>query len=266
MKKNKRCIITGTNSVIGKYLTLRFQQDGWTIIKISSKKNKGSHYHKLGSQIKIENNIVRNADLLIHCAYDFSLNQWNEIVDVNVKGSKDIFKFAHENQVKTIINISSLSSYNDANSKYGKAKFLIEKTGKIFNVINLRCGLIITNNKKSLYCKIKNISKKYFFFPLIGNGHQKIHLLKLNKLFSEIFKILDNKKKLKDQIVYVGDVKFILFKDFVKKFNKNKFFIYVPKFIIKNILIIFDFFKINIGFNYDNYLGLVRYNKKIKFK
>ena len=55
--------------------------------------------------------------------------------------------------IKKIINVSSLSSFNKAESNYGKAKFQIEKIGKKYNVINLRCGLI-----KS---KTQNCTQKY---------------------------------------------------------------------------------------------------------
>ena len=86
--------------------------------------------------------------MLIHCAYDFKLTRWEDIFNTNVIGSFELFKIANKYKVKKIINISTLSAFENAKSKYGKAKYLIEQKSKHYNVINIRCGLFNDKNSK----------------------------------------------------------------------------------------------------------------------
>ena len=86
--------------------------------------------------------------MLIHCAYDFKLTNWKDIFYTNVVGSFKLFKLASEYRVKKIINISTMSAFKNAKSKYGKAKYLIEQKSKHYNVINIRCGLFNDKNSK----------------------------------------------------------------------------------------------------------------------
>ena len=263
--KKKKCIITGANGVIGKYISNYLKKRNWKIIKISSKKRKGCIFYKLNSSIKFNIDKIKKADVLIHCAYDFKIRSWHEIKKININGSEKIFNLAKSASIKKIINVSSLSSFNKAESNYGKAKFQIEKIGKKYNVINLRCGLIKSKDSK-LYSKIYSLSKKIFIFPLIGKGDQKLHLLKLNDLAKFILRIESYDKKLSSNTFYVANPNFILFKNLILSINKKKIFIYIPHFVIKLILKFFDKIYFKMGFSYDNYLGLVNYNKNMNFK
>ena len=169
------------------------------------------------------------------------------------------------NKIKKIINISSVSAFKDATSNYGMAKFKIEKIAEKFDVINLKCGLIVSKKAK-LYSKIYFFSKKLRLFPLIEKGDQKLHLLYLSDLANFIYKITPIRKKIKNKTFYVCNPNYIYFKDLIMKIDNKKIFINIPKFFIKNSLKLFSLLNIKLGFDYDNYLGLINYNKKINIK
>lgn len=255
----KKCIVTGATGVIGSFLVKYFQDKNWNVILLSST-NQDKYEFNLKKINLMNKKIFKDCSVLIHCAYDFYQTEWHKIEKVNIEGSLELFKIANENGVKKIINISTLSAFEGAKSKYGIAKYLIEKKSKKYNTINLRCGLF-ASNKNKLYNKLKLLSENNYIFPLIGKGNQKIHLLSPVKLATFIEKIINLKST--SQTYYVADMKYILFRDLIKKFNKKKFFIYCPVFLIEFLLKFFDKYKIKVGFTYDNYLGLVNYNNNI---
>ena len=123
----KKCIITGSGSNLGKELIKFFKKKNWHVIELSSNSKNKNYLFNLNNVNKLKINSIYNADLLIHCAYDFKLKDWNDILRINVKGTLDFFKICKICNVKKIIHISSLSSYEKTHSLYGMAKFLIEK-------------------------------------------------------------------------------------------------------------------------------------------
>ena len=105
-----------------------------------------------------------------------------------------------------------------------------------------------------------------FIFPLIGKGDQKLHLLKLNDLAKFILKIENYNKKFISSTFYVGNPNFVSFKNLILIINKKKIFFYIPHLVIKLVLKFFEKIGLKLGFNYDNYLGLVNYNQNMNFK
>ena len=257
----KKCIITGANSFVAKYLKNQFVSKNWQVILLSSSKY-DENYFNLKEPNTINSNIFKNTDLLIHCAYDFKLTRWEDIFNTNVIGSFELFKIANKYKVKKIINISTLSAFENAKSIYGKAKYLIEQKSKHYNVINIRCGLFNDKNSK-IFSKFLWISNKLKICPMIGNGKYYLHICNLKYLFEEIIYLINLKKDL--EIYYSGTKRKYYLKDIIKFLSNDKIiFVYIPLSLITLILKLFGYLRISLGFNYDNLLGLINYNDKIE--
>jgi nucleoside-diphosphate-sugar epimerase len=199
---------------------------------------------------------------LVHCAYDFNQTKWQDIYKTNVLGSKKTFKIGYESKIKKIVNISTVSAYPEAISLYGKAKYKIEKLSENYNVINLRCGLV-NSNKSKLLNRIRYFAKKFYIFPLIGDGNLKIHLCNLEDIAHFIEKIQASKIVLNKKIFYICNPNYIFLKNLITSFSKKKIYIKIPIIFVKIFLKITDLMKLPIGFTYDNLLGLINYNPKL---
>jgi nucleoside-diphosphate-sugar epimerase len=261
--KKKICIITGSSGAVGSDISAYFIRKNWRVIQLSRSKKKGFYFYSLNNPEASRKHFVTHADLFIHCAFEFNIKNYSRNYKTNVIGSYKTFKIAKEKKVKKIINISSLSSFGDAKSIYGKIKFAIEKKSRKFGVYNLRCGLYSSERSK-LYSKIKKLSKRNYFFPLIGDGSSKLHLMDTNKLIDFILKINENFYLFKN-FYFVGNKKPITLKNLILSFSKKKLFIPINLEIIKFILSLFEICKIRIGFTPDNLLGLINYNQFINF-
>src|SRR5437899_1902044 len=85
-----------------------------------------SQYHfALGKPV--DRGVLEGADVLVHCAWDFTPKSWAEVKRIDVEGSLDLFAVAREAGVGRIIYISSMSAFEGTKSNYGRAKLAIEK-------------------------------------------------------------------------------------------------------------------------------------------
>lgn len=81
-------------------------------------------------------------EVLIHAAYDFTARNWQEILTKNVDPSVALLQAARKTGVRCVILISSMSSFEDCRSNYGKAKWMVEKEALALGAIVVRPGLV----------------------------------------------------------------------------------------------------------------------------
>ncbi len=264
MTKNK-CVITGSNGYLGKQLSRIFKKEGWQVVELSSSNNEKQFEFNLKNIENFKYDVFEKCNLLIHAAYDFSTNNLEKNILINVNGSEKLFKFAKKMNVEKIIHISSLSSFNKAKSIYGKTKLEIEKVAKEYGVINLRAGLFFGGESK-LIEKISNICKKLPIIPLIGNGNFKLHLCHYEDLSNFIIKIYNDKYCDVSKIYYCCAKTSITFKNLIKKISNYKVTIPVPVYLIIIFLKLIETIKIKLPLNLDNLYGLIEYNNEIEFE
>lgn len=266
MNKKKICIITGSNGYLGSYLEKFFKKKNWKVYGTTSNKallhKKKLIFFDLASQSFEKTNLLKNCDLLIHCAYDLNTRNINESNKVNYQGSKFLFSLAKKNNVKKIINISTLSSFIGAKSIYGKTKFLIEKFAIKNNITTIKPGLLY-GYKSRMFDKIKKIALSSPIIPIIGNGKFKIHLSHYQDLSNLIYKISLSKSN-KVKIFYAATKEYIYFIDLIKHFSPNNLCIKIPLFYFKILLHISNSLKLT-KFNIDNLEGLINYNNNMQF-
>jgi NADH dehydrogenase len=83
---------------------------------------------------------LSGVDTLIHAAYDFDAG-----VDVNVRGTRELFQIASGAGARRQIFVSSYSARPDSMTDYGRAKFLIESFFLDQGHTVVRPGLVIGN-------------------------------------------------------------------------------------------------------------------------
>ena len=79
---------------------------------------------------------------LIHCAYDMTLRQPDQIRQVNVDGSATLLRSAAERGVERIVVLSSMSAYDGTEQLYGRAKLDIERLTLDVGGAAIRPGLV----------------------------------------------------------------------------------------------------------------------------
>jgi len=174
-----RCAITGTTGYIGGYLSRYLQDRGMQIIAL----RRTAPGEALSGNVvpftlgqTVSPDVFDGVDTLIHCAYDFTVNRWEDIKRINVDGTLQLFEAAATAGVKNMLFISTMSSFAGCRSLYGKAKFLVEQAGERLGVRSIRPGLIFDNAEPGgMVGALNSMITRTALIPLIGNGEQILY-------------------------------------------------------------------------------------------
>ncbi|HXC98636.1 MAG TPA: NAD-dependent epimerase/dehydratase family protein, partial [Verrucomicrobiae bacterium] len=116
------------------------------------------------------------ADVLLHCAHDFTLYDWKKIHDINVLGAERLFEAARTAGVNRQVFISSMSAFEGCKSMYGRAKLEIEKRIQSGNVFAVRPGLIYGEHPGGIFGNLVKQTGHSMALPLLGGGRQVLCL------------------------------------------------------------------------------------------
>src|ERR1051326_5013425 len=123
----KRCVVTGANGFVGSKIRQFLQRNGWSVSSwVRQPRSESSSDARFVLGELIDENGFIGVEGLVHAAYDFRPRRWEDIVAVNVEGSKKLLAAARKAGVKSIIVISTISAFPGCQSLYGKAKMEIE--------------------------------------------------------------------------------------------------------------------------------------------
>ncbi len=212
--------ITGSNSLLGLYLTNFFKKKKLNVFKIN-KKN-GFFLEK-----KIPYNFKgKHIDVLIHLAHEYSSKSFK----VNFFGTKKLFDNALKNNIKKIIFISSLSSHKNAKSLYGKTKYEIEKYCVLRKkIIIIRPGLVFGYSLDKKLLILKKIISLLPLIPYFEKKDKFLYSVSIDELTDCIYKII---RKKNEYLIYnIFNKKKIHFEDLIDLSVQNKKKVKLPFFI-----------------------------------
>ena len=197
----KICAITGSNGYVGGCVKNFFAASGWEIFELTRRPKAGSRafQYQLGNDLSPE--LLSGVSAFVHCAYDFAPVQWNEIVAVNVEGSRKLLETARVAAIPKIIFISSISAFDGCRSLYGKAKLQIEKIALAGGALVLRPGLVYGDAAGGMFWKLAQKLQKSSVIPLVGGGSQIQYLVHNEDLSGFIEKYASGNLELPPQIL-----------------------------------------------------------------
>ena len=173
------CAITGTTGYIGEYLSQYLQDRGMHIRelrRIAAGEALSENVVPFTLGQTISPGVFDGVDILIHCAYDFTVNSWEDIKQINVDGTVELFEAAATAGVKTLLFISTISSFAGCRSLYGQAKFLVEQAGEKLGIDSIRPGLVFDDAEpRGMVGALNRLITRSRLIPLIGNGEQILY-------------------------------------------------------------------------------------------
>ena len=265
--KKPRCAVTGSSGYVGSYIVSRLLAEQKFIVYEMGRKRKNiaaSDFilYDLGGENDFSK--LEEIDILIHCAYDFSLTNFKEIDRINVKGTLELFSQAKKKGVKKILFISSMSSFTGTKSNYGRAKFLMEKIATESGITIIRPGLIFSKNSSGLLGSINNFIASFHLIPLIGLGKQIFYPCHLSDLFHLILFLCESSEEFSAPIIAASSQP-ITFKEIVKIIaaanQKRIFLLPIPYHLLYLGMKFLEKLHLNIGLRSDSLTGAYFYDK-----
>ena len=137
--------VTGATGYVGGLVCARYREAGWTVISLQRRvedDGTGSSARRFVLGEPIDPDLLAGVDVLIHCAYDLSLTNSDDIERVNIEGTKRLLQAAADRGVRRIVLISSMSAYWGTEQVYGRAKLACEDATAAAGGVSVRLGLV----------------------------------------------------------------------------------------------------------------------------
>jgi len=172
--------ITGATGYLGSRLCDHLSARGWEVFRLTRKPEPANRHDvrfALHAGPPDDFFAGRGIEALVHCSYDFRWHRWDDIHVHNVEGSVRLLRAAHEQGVKRIVLISTMSAFEGCKSLYGRAKLEIERAAVPLGAIVVRPGLIWGQRPGGMVGALAGAVKRLPVLPLIGSGGQMLYAI-----------------------------------------------------------------------------------------
>jgi nucleoside-diphosphate-sugar epimerase len=266
--REKTCLVTGTGGYLGSRLKVTLQQRGWRIIALTRDKlGEDAISYQLGDEL--EPKLLKGANALVHCAYDFSKSSRLDIHRSNVAGSEKLFRTAKAAGVGKMVYISSISAFEGTRSLYGHAKLETEKIAQDFDAFILRPGLIWGDPPGGPFGRLVAQIEGASLLPLFGGGRQIQFPVFDQDLVRFICDCVEGKIPTRGQPITVANEQPWAFRDLLLEITKAKrkriFFVPVPWRLGWAALKLAELAGLRLPFRSDNLLSLMHQNPNPSF-
>jgi nucleoside-diphosphate-sugar epimerase len=190
---NRVCILTGARGFVGSRLKGYLERAGWRVIAWTRQPEPGSDAVAFRLGQEVEPGLLKGADALVHCAYDFGPRRWEDIAAVNVTGSQKLLDAACQAGLGSVVLISTLSAFSGCRSLYGKAKLEIESVAQAVGAYVIRPGLVYSDNPGGMFGRLVGQVRASRFIPTIWGGTQVQYLVHDQDLGSLVQACLDGR-------------------------------------------------------------------------
>lgn len=118
--------VTGAHGYVGGAMAKAFADAGHSVVALT-RRDGGVYQHRsydLGGAVPSE--LLMGIDLVVHCAYDWTPRTWDDIVAINVEGTRKLIEASGATGTRFIL-ISSVSAFTGTRQMYGSAKLACER-------------------------------------------------------------------------------------------------------------------------------------------
>jgi nucleoside-diphosphate-sugar epimerase len=211
---------------------------------------------------------ARGVEALVHVAWDFGRPKPTENWAANVDGSLRLLRDAKAAGVERLLFISSISSFEGAESAYGKSKLAVEQAFQAAGGTAIRPGLVWGDSPGGMFGSIRAQVAKGGMVPTIGDGKYPQYLVHEDDLVEAVRRVLVS-GDFAGECLTIAHPKVWLLRDLVlhlaEKEGKQVKLLEVPWRLIYCGLKTAETLGLKLNFRSDSVLSLVRQNKAPKF-
>src|SRR5215469_5419377 len=216
------CAITGGNGYVGGCVKKFLAAHDWEIFELTRRPKPGARAFQFQLGDDLSPDLLSGVNAFVHCAYDFEPLGWDDIVAVNVEGSRKVLQAARAANVPRIIYLSSISAFDDCRSLYGKAKLEIEKIALANGALVIRSGLVYGGAVGGMFGKLSEKLSKSSIVPVVGSGSQVQYLVHNEDLSAFIEKFASGTIEVPARILTAANEKPWPFKQLVIEIARAK--------------------------------------------
>jgi nucleoside-diphosphate-sugar epimerase len=218
----KICAITGGNGYVGGCIKKFLAAQDWETFELTRRPKPGARAFQFQLGDDLSPDLLSGVNAFVHCAYDFEPPGWDDIVAVNVEGSRKVLQAARAANVPKIICLSSISAFDGCRSLYGKAKLEIEKIALANGALVIRPGLVYGGAAGGMFGKLSEKLSKSALVPIVGSGSQVQYLVHNEDLSAFIEKFASGAVEIPPRILTAANEKSWPFKQLVSEIARAR--------------------------------------------
>ena len=184
-------IVTGSTGYIGSVLVSHLRSRGWLVWEARRPSGPG---HEESIPYRLDSALdpkwFQGVDGLVHCAYDFTLTDPDDIRRVNVDGSVRLFEAATSARVPKRILLSTMSAFDGCRSDYGRAKLEIERRTAAIGAAIIRPGLVWGGSGGGLFGALERVAVTLPVVPLVAADRRILYPAHIEDLSDLVRSIL----------------------------------------------------------------------------
>jgi nucleoside-diphosphate-sugar epimerase len=118
--------VTGAQGYVGSAVAAAFAQAGHHVVAFARRPNGVYEHRKYELTAPVPADLLGGIDVLIHCAYDWTPRTWDDVIRVNVEGTRRLLETTVAAGARFIL-ISSVSAFDGTRQLYGNSKLAAER-------------------------------------------------------------------------------------------------------------------------------------------
>jgi nucleoside-diphosphate-sugar epimerase len=256
--------ITGAHGYLGSSLAAFLNERGHTVVGLVRRERESTplaeqRRYVLGEPVAAQT--LDRLDVLVHCAWDFSLTTWRDIGRINVDGTKLLLDAARHNGVGRVIVISTISAFDGCKSIYGQAKLLIEKHARSSGAFVVRPGLLWGRGPGGVFGALVRVTERFPIVPLLGSGRQVQYLIHADDLGALILALAATREPARyPRTITAANPEPLTLKQILQIVattrGQKRWFVPVPSILIWAGLRLIEAFGLSLGFRSDSIVSL----------
>lgn len=181
--------VTGASGFVGSRLRTYLRNEGHEVFRLGRTRPESGdpNFVPFTLEAGVDPAVLDPIDALVHLAYDFGPNSWEEIVRVNVEGTIDLFDAA-DAAGTDVVQVSTLSAYEGCRSKYGRAKLVLEEEAFDRGYRVIRPGLVFGRDAGNVVGSLRTVVGLSPLVPVPSGGpyvHYLCHYEDLSELLEK---------------------------------------------------------------------------------
>ena len=133
-------LITGATGFLGKYLCLEFLRRGYTVLGLGRREAQLNNLEELGvislcgdfTDKNLCPDCFKDVDTVVHAgALSSPWGQWDDFLNVNVEGTRNVCELCLKNQIKKLVYISSPSVYTSRFDRFDITEDDVDKNNNL---------------------------------------------------------------------------------------------------------------------------------------
>ena len=134
--------VTGANGYVGSVIADALAGAGFLIRRLVRRPRPETTDRHYEIRAGCSPEALSRVDVLVHCAYDFSVTSRADVWEANVFGTRTLLDLAVSSGVRRTIFVSSMSAYPGTRQIYGRVKLASESDAFARKMCVIRPGLI----------------------------------------------------------------------------------------------------------------------------